>query len=68
MEIVSLVRPEHGITLPRRLRRRWCKFVMGSEHHGKYINPTYLKKSTANACASFLNLVTPTRVELASAP
>jgi hypothetical protein len=33
MEIISLVRPEHGITPLRRLRRRWGKFVMGSEHH-----------------------------------
>jgi len=29
----SLVRPEYAITLPRRLYRRWCKSVMGSEHH-----------------------------------
>jgi hypothetical protein len=33
MELIPLVRPEDGITLPRRLDRRWYKSVMGSEHH-----------------------------------
>ena len=68
MERLSLVRPEHGITPMRRLRRRWCKFVMGSEHHPYYINPTYSKKSTVNAPAPLKTLVTPARIELASAP
>ena len=68
MEIVSLVRPEHGITLPCRLRRRWYKSVIGSEHHPLYINPTYSKKSTGNAPLLLETLVTPTRIELASAP
>ena len=33
MELISLVRPEHGNTPPRRLRRRWYKSVIDSEHH-----------------------------------
>ena len=34
MELISLVRPEHGNTLSRRLRPRgWYKFVIDSEHH-----------------------------------
>jgi hypothetical protein len=33
MELIQLIRPEDGITLPRRLRSRKCKSVMGSEHH-----------------------------------
>jgi hypothetical protein len=53
MELISLVRPEYGITPMRRLCRRWCKFVIGSEHHALYINPTYSKKSTVNALCFF---------------
>jgi hypothetical protein len=68
MEIISLVRPEDGITLPRRLRRRWCKSVIGSERHPMYVNPTYSKKSTVKAPATRRTLVTPTRVELTSTP
>ena len=33
MELISLVRPEHGDTPPLRLRRGWCKSVIDSEHH-----------------------------------
>jgi hypothetical protein len=34
MELISLVRPEHGNTLSRRLRPRgWYKSVIDSEHH-----------------------------------
>jgi hypothetical protein len=45
MELIPLVRPEHAITLPRRLRRRWCKSVMGSEHHDVCTSPRLSFKS-----------------------
>ena len=48
MELVSLVRPEHGNTPMRRLRRRWYKSVIGSEHHGLYFTSNLFQKSNAN--------------------
>jgi hypothetical protein len=45
MELISLVRPEYGNTPVRRLRRRWCKSVIGSEHHDVCTLPRLSLKS-----------------------
>jgi hypothetical protein len=51
MELVLLVRPQHGVTPMRQFGRCGCKFVNDSERHGLYFTSVLFPKSSAKITA-----------------